>query len=104
MITTGIFPDSFKKSKIIPIFKKGDQSLLINYRPILLLPTFIMVGLYQTLMKLQIHSTCILLISELILPLKLKHNWIIILLTFHNTWTRRHLHNLNLNVLHRLKH
>ena len=49
-------------------------------------------------MKLQIHSTCILLISELILPLKLKRNWII-LLTFHNTWTRRHLHNLNLNVL-----
>ena len=39
MITTGIFPDSFKKSKIIPIFKKGDQSLLINYRPISLLPT-----------------------------------------------------------------
>ena len=39
MITTDIFPDSFKKSKIIPIFKKGDQSLLINYRPISLLPT-----------------------------------------------------------------
>ena len=39
MITTGIFPDSFKKSKIISIFKKGDQSLLINYRPISLLPT-----------------------------------------------------------------
>ena len=39
MITTGIFPDSFKTSKIIPIFKNGDQSLLINYRPISLLPT-----------------------------------------------------------------
>ena len=39
MITTGIFTDSFKKSKIIPIFKKGDQSLLINYRPTSLLPT-----------------------------------------------------------------
>ena len=39
MITTGIFPDSFKKSKIIPNFKRGDQSLLINYRPISLLPT-----------------------------------------------------------------
>ena len=39
MLTTGIFPDSFKKSKITPIFKKGDSSLLINYRPISLLPT-----------------------------------------------------------------
>ena len=39
MLTTGIFPDSFKKSKITPIFKKGDSSLLINYRPISLLLT-----------------------------------------------------------------
>ena len=39
IITTGIFPDSFKKSKITPLFKKGDQSLLLNYKPISLLPT-----------------------------------------------------------------
>ena len=39
MTTTGIFPDSFKKSKIIPLFKKGEPSLLVNYRPISLLPT-----------------------------------------------------------------
>ena len=39
MLTTGIFPDSFKKSKITPIFKKGDSSLFVNYRPISLLPT-----------------------------------------------------------------
>ena len=39
MLTTGIFPDSFKKSKIASIFKKGDSSLLINYQPISLLPT-----------------------------------------------------------------
>ena len=38
MITTGVFPDSFKISKIIPLFKKGDSSLLSNYRPISLLP------------------------------------------------------------------
>ena len=39
MITTGVFPDSLKVSKIIPLFKRGDSSLLSNYRPISLLPT-----------------------------------------------------------------
>ena len=39
MITTGIFLDSFKISKITPLFKKGDVSMLSNYRPISLLPT-----------------------------------------------------------------
>ena len=39
MLTTGIFPDAFKLSKVIPFLKKGDSSLLVNYRPISLLPT-----------------------------------------------------------------
>ena len=39
MITTGNFPESFKKSKTVPLFKKGAPSLLTNYRPISLLPT-----------------------------------------------------------------
>ena len=38
MLTTGIFPNAFKLSKVIPLFKKGDASLLVNYRPISLLP------------------------------------------------------------------
>ena len=29
MLTTGIFPDAFKLSKVIPLFKKGDSSLLL---------------------------------------------------------------------------
>ena len=39
MLTTETFPDDFKLSKVIPLFKKGDSSLLINYGPISLLPT-----------------------------------------------------------------
>ena len=38
MLKTGIFPDSFKTSKIVLLFKKGDHGLLTNYRPISLLP------------------------------------------------------------------
>ena len=37
MIITGIFPDDFKKSEIITIFKKGDALKCGNYRPINLL-------------------------------------------------------------------
>ena len=39
MLITGIFPDAFKLSKVIPLYKKDDSSLLDNYRPISLLPT-----------------------------------------------------------------
>ena len=37
-ITTAIFPDTFKKAKVTPCFKKGDNSDMSNYRPISVLP------------------------------------------------------------------
>ena len=36
----GIFPDSLKVAKVIPVFKKGNRSLLTNYRPISVLSVF----------------------------------------------------------------
>ena len=35
----GIFPDAMKVSEIIPLFKKGQKDLMVNYRPISLLIT-----------------------------------------------------------------
>ena len=35
---TGIFPDRLKIAKVLPLFKKGENSLLDNYRPISILP------------------------------------------------------------------
>ena len=37
---TGIVPDKFKLARVIPVFKKGSQTNLRNYRPISFLSVF----------------------------------------------------------------
>lgn len=39
-LQTSTFPQCWKQSKIIPVFKKGDRSLITNYRPIVILNNF----------------------------------------------------------------
>lgn len=62
---TGVFPRELKRGKIIPVFKKGDRSLLPNYRPICILPFFskvieklIEIRLTNYLNKFSILSPC----------------------------------------------
>ena len=38
-LETGFIPDTWKRAKIVPLFKSGDNQTFSNYRPISLLPT-----------------------------------------------------------------
>ena len=39
-LQSGIVPDDMKLAKVVPVFKKGDNQLFTNYRPISILPAF----------------------------------------------------------------
>ncbi|MFM9988300.1 RNA-directed DNA polymerase [Flavobacterium sp.] len=39
-LRTGVFPDALKIARVCPIFKSGDMSDFLNYRPISILPSF----------------------------------------------------------------
>ena len=51
-LDSGVFPDSLKNSKIIPIFKGGDKYNKSNYRPIALLP--ILSKIFEKVIKIQL--------------------------------------------------
>ena len=38
ILSTGVYPDAWKKANLIPIHKKGSKQISSNYRPISLLP------------------------------------------------------------------
>ena len=37
-IETGVFPDKLKIAKVVPLYKKDDETLIENYRPVSILP------------------------------------------------------------------
>ena len=39
-IVSGIVPDQLKSARVIPLFKSGDKSTFINYRPVSVVPAF----------------------------------------------------------------
>ena len=39
-LAKGVFPDKLKRARVTPIFKKGNNTLVTNYRPISVLPCF----------------------------------------------------------------
>ena len=54
MITTGIFPEKLKVARVIPLYKKEDDTLFTNYRPISLLPVISKV--FEKVIAIQLYD------------------------------------------------
>ena len=62
LLSTGVFPESLKIAKVIPVFKADDPTLFSNYRPISILPAFSKLFekvMYNRLINfLNLHNVC----------------------------------------------
>ena len=64
MIVTGIFPDQLKISKVIPLYKAKDQTILSNYRPIALLPSISKIFEYVLLERITNYFLVVFFFTE----------------------------------------
>ena len=53
-ISSGVFPDSIKVARVVPIFKSGDKSNVKNYRPISILS--VMSKIFENLMSNRLNT------------------------------------------------
>lgn len=53
-LDSGVFPESLKVSRTVPVFKKGSRTELSSYRPISIIPTFGKV--FETVLFQQLYS------------------------------------------------
>ena len=74
MLSSGIFPEQLKVSKIIPLHKANDKMFLTNYRPIALLPSISKIFEYILLEQLTSHFVENKLISSQQYGFRAKHS------------------------------